>query len=317
MDIWTYIYDHISAGEKVILMTVIEVKGSSPGRTGFKMAVAEDGTMTGSVGGGVMEYNLVETAREMASGKEKACFIKRQVHKAGPGEERSGLICAGEQTQVFTPLAIEDAGSVRNIISCLAGGGKGMLKLSPGGLCFDAGNSSPESPQALIRGDRDWYYSERLGLSDTLYIFGAGHVSVPLSQTMAMLGFRVVVCDDREGLTTLVNNNHAHQKKIVDYHDVDSLVTEGNNSYVAIMSFGHKSDKLILSQMLGKRLKYLGMIGSSNKVKAIFDSLRADGFAEKDLACVDSPIGIPINSQTPAEIAISIAAKIIMTKNSL
>ena len=82
------------------------------------------------------------------------------------------------------------------------------------------------------------------------------------------------------------------------------------------MSFGHKFDQIILKQLLPKKLKYLGMIGSKHKVHSIYDSLRESGFTDSDFERVDSPIGISIKSQTPAEIAISIAAKIIQIKNS-
>ena len=82
------------------------------------------------------------------------------------------------------------------------------------------------------------------------------------------------------------------------------------------MSFGHKFDQIILKQLLPKKLKYLGMIGSKHKVQSIYDNLRELGFTNDDFARVDSPIGLSIKSQTPAEIAISIAAKVIQVRNS-
>jgi xanthine dehydrogenase accessory factor len=81
------------------------------------------------------------------------------------------------------------------------------------------------------------------------------------------------------------------------------------------MTVGHKSDLVVLKQMVTKNLKYLGMIGSKNKVKTIYESLKSKGISESDLANVDSPIGLSINSQTTPEIAISIAAKVIQVKN--
>ncbi|PLX14694.1 MAG: putative selenium-dependent hydroxylase accessory protein YqeC, partial [Marinilabiliales bacterium] len=78
----------------------------------------------------------------------------------------------------------------------------------------------------------------------------------------------------------------------------------------------HKSDELILEQFVTKNLKYLGMIGSKNKVNTIFESLISKGISESDLAKVDAPMGINISSKTTPEIGISIAAKVIQVKNT-
>lgn len=315
MSLWDFIHSHLSKNEKVILLVVIEVKGSSPGRVGFKMAVAEEGDIAGSIGGGVMEYNMVELARVMLSDKSAEILVKRQVHNPESALDESGMICSGEQTQAFIPLTLSDRETIGQIKECLDKGERGIMKISSGGLDFVSGNLS-EKYLSLVYNDPDnWEFTESLGLTDTFFIFGAGHVSVPLSRILRMLDFRVVVFDDRKEVSTFTLNSYAHDKQIIDYNNIDKLVPEGQNSYVAIMSNGHKSDWLIIRQLLPKKLKYLGMIGSKSKVQAIFKSLTDEGFSDKDFARVDSPIGIPINSQTPAEIAVSIAAKIIQVRS--
>jgi xanthine dehydrogenase accessory factor len=82
------------------------------------------------------------------------------------------------------------------------------------------------------------------------------------------------------------------------------------------MTFGHKSDMTVLKQLLGKNIKYLGMMGSDKKVAKIFETLKSEGYPDEMLGNVHAPIGIKINSQTPVEIAISIAAEIIQVKNA-
>ena len=91
---------------------------------------------------------------------------------------------------------------------------------------------------------------------------------------------------------------------------------EGDNVYVVIMTFAHKDDRRVLKRLLNKKIKYLGMMGSEEKVASIFSKLKEKGISQKELDWVDSPIGLPISSQTPDEIAISIAAKIISVKNT-
>lgn len=315
MDIWSFAHDHLSNKRRVVLMIVIECKGSSPGKVGFKMAVAEDGSITGSIGGGVMEYNMVELARKIVANKTSEPFIKRQVHNSESEHDKSGMICSGEQTHVFFPLYLSNLDTISKIKNSIDKGEKCLLTLLPNKILFSPNDNTIAQTSTTIKSDEEWEYKENVGLTDTLYIFGAGHISVPLSQIMKMLDFRVVVYDNRKELSTFTANGFASQKQIIDYQKVENLVPEGDNSYVAIMSFGHKFDQIILRQLLPKKLKYLGMIGSKSKVQSIYDGLKANGFGDSDFARVDSPIGLNINSETPAEIAISIAAKIIQIRN--
>jgi len=316
MDIWSFIYNQLSNKNRVVLIVVIDCKGSSPGRVGFKMAVSENGDIAGSIGGGVMEFNMVELARKLVANITSESIIKRQIHESEAEFDKSGMICSGEQTHAFVPLTHSDLDTINQINDCIDKGEKGVLTILPNSTYFSIEKSQEILISTKIENPNNWEYQELIGLKDTIYIFGAGHISLPLSQILKMLDFRVVVFDNRHDLSTYQSNSFAHHKEIVDYHMVDHLVTEGENSYVAIMSFGHKFDQIILKQLLPKRLKYLGMIGSKHKVQSIFDSLKEVGFTEADFTRVDSPIGLSIKSQTPSEIAISIAAKIIQVRNS-
>ena len=316
MDIWNFIGNHIENNRKIILITVVNTIGSSPGRVGFKMAVCDNGEIAGSIGGGVMEYNMVELARKSFEKKETQPFVKRQIHDSEAAYDKSGMICSGEQTHVFTPLSYTDISILQSIIDHVNNGEKGLLRLTANGVFFSKDILKEFDFSYTLDSPTSWEYKEQIGLKDTVYIFGAGHISVPLSQILRMLDFRVVVYDNRKELSTFISNSFANHKEVIDYHKVDHLVPESPNSYVAIMSFGHKFDQIILKQLLAKNLKYLGMIGSKSKVQSIYDSLRESGFSDHDFSRVDSPIGLSIKSQTPAEIAISIAAKIIQVRNS-
>ena len=91
---------------------------------------------------------------------------------------------------------------------------------------------------------------------------------------------------------------------------------EGDHVYAVITTTGFDSDAESLKQLIGKNLKYLGLMGSAAKIKHIFDHLRRDGLDPNLFKKVRAPIGIPINNQTPAEIAISIVAEIIQVRNA-
>ena len=315
MNIWKFIKEKLENKQKAILIVVIERIGSSPGKTGYKMLVAEDGSLEGSIGGGVMEVKMVDTARLMLSESVNKTSTKRQVHSPDAKEESSGLMCAGEQTHAFIPLNSSNLSAVNEIIQCLENDERGLLSLSPGGLSFSKGDYNEFSIDSNIENKERWTYSEVIGIKDNLYIFGGGHVSIPVSQVFNMLGFRVSVFDNRENLSTIEKNSFAHKIQLIDYNEAGKYVRDGKSSHVAIMTVSHAEDYIVLKQMITKELGYLGMIGSKNKIKNIFDKLRTDGITQDLLDKVDAPMGLPINSITIQEIAVSIAAKVIKQKN--
>lgn len=315
MEIWSFIKEEIAKNNKVALITVVERNGSSPGIVGFKMAVSETGAMTGSIGGGVMEYNMVELAKKEAKKETQHSFIKKQIHKTDAGKDKSGLICSGDQTHSFTFFDFSKKEIIDNITSQLDKGENGALYLNQNGLQFDENQKLKDQISYSFEDENNWEYKEQVGVKPTLYIFGAGHVSLPISQIFRVLDFKVVLLDDRKGLSTFEKNNYAHQKYIIDYHNLEDIVEEGSNSFAVIMTVAHKSDATVLEQLVSKNLKYLGMIGSKKKVNTIYEILTSNGISTEQLSKVDSPIGLSINSKTTAEIAISIAAKIIQVKN--
>jgi len=316
MNVWSFIREELSEDKNVVLVIVVDRNGSSPGVVGFKMAVSESGEMNGSIGGGIMEYNMVELAKKEAKNNTQNSFIKKQIHKADAGKDKSGLICSGEQTHLFIPIDKSKFDIINSIVIKLDIGDNGALNINQNSLSFKE-NMTLENPiNFQFNDENNWEYNEQIGLKPTLYIFGAGHVSLPLSQIFRVLDFKVIVLDDRKNLSTFENNNFAHQKHIIDYKNIGDFVEEGKSSFAVIMTVAHKSDAAVLKQLVRKDLKYLGMIGSKNKVKNIYESLMNDGISEAELAKVDSPIGLSINSKTTAEIAISIAAKVIEVKNS-
>lgn len=312
MDIWSFIINELEKENRVMLITVIAVRGSSPGKRGFKMAVSSGGQIFGSIGGGVMEYKMVELAREIIPDTSQKAFLKWQIHDPNAGEDASGLICAGSQLHAFTPLSSADLEQLQTLRTGIEKGTTGFLKLSVRGVevVQDMGSENPDIFEGAA-----WRYTEQLQLPETLYIFGGGHISLPLSQIARLIGLRVVVLDDRESLNTMEQNSFAHKKMTIDYADAATHIIHPPASFVCIMTVGHGSDQLILEQMLHLPLKYLGMIGSKKKIQKIFSSLGEKGFTAERLDAVDAPMGIPINDELPEEIAVSIAAGIIKIKN--
>ena len=167
-----------------------------------------------------------------------------------------------------------------------------------------------------MQSENDWEYVEKTGYKNQLFIIGGGHCSLAFSKLMRGMDFYITVYEEREGLNTLEKNEFANEIIIADdYTALANLIPSGPNQYVVIMTFGYRTDDIALRALLDKQFKYLGVLGSKKKMEKLFDDYRADGIAEEVLQRIHTPIGIAINSQTPEEIAVSIAAEIIKVKN--
>jgi len=313
MKLWQHLQERLKGNQKVYLLTVIENIGSSPGRKGFKMIVAQDGFIFGSIGGGVMEFTLVEEAKQLLQESDLKIFLKRQVHR-GHKDDGSGMICSGEQTVVFHPMSILDIKTVASILSCLQQDTKGQLLLTPTSISF-IDKQLASNFESEITSTQDWSFKESIGFKNVLYIIGGGHVSVAVSDLFVKLGFHVVVFDDRENLNTLDQNKSAHQKMVVDFKDIANYISEGANHFVAIMTNRYIDDKLVLSKLIRSSFAYIGILGSRAKLKTMWKDLSKEGYSSTEMDQVHGPIGMSIMSQTPYEIAVSIAAEVIRIKN--
>ena len=327
INLWQFILQRLKSKELVTLLQVVESVGSSPGRQGFRMAVLEQSLM-GSIGGGIMEQKLVTLARSrMREGKLEP-LIKRQIHNKEAVQDQSGMICSGEQTVFFYTFKEEDIQTIEKIIACL------KLNMIQNGSNVIARNVATEGVFLLsnkkgfqffnkknnhnflcIKTNESIVYEENLGFKNHLYIIGGGHCSLALSKQMRLLeGFKIYLLDDRDDLNTFVENDFAHVKWMVDYIHISDFVPEGNTHYVVIMTVGYRSDDIVLRGLLSKNFKYIGLLGSQAKVDTMFQNLRNEGVGESVLKKIHAPIGISLKSQTPEEIAVSIAAEIIKVR---
>jgi xanthine dehydrogenase accessory factor len=315
---WRFIARSISAGVPVMLLYVLESKGSSPGRQGFFMAATAEGEMEGSIGGGIMEHKFVELAKEKLKSvnhKSGSGSIKRQIHDKFSSKEQSGMICSGEQTILIYEVKESDQEAIRNIVESLEQNKNGTLQLSPLGIAFN--NEVPVTDyEYVFQSSTQWSYWEKTGYKNRLFIIGGGHCSLALSKLMRSMDFYITVFDDRKNLKTMVQNTAAHEKHFIDgYSELKELVPPGKNHYVVIMTFGYRTDDIATWALMGKDYRYLGLLGSTSKTKKMLDEYRRSGIKDEWLQRVHAPVGLQIKSQTPEEIAISIAAAIIQEKN--
>jgi xanthine dehydrogenase accessory factor len=312
MNTWQYIGKKLAAGKNVLLLCVVTSEGSSPGRRGFKMAVADDGDFWGTIGGGVMEYKLVEVAKGNLKNGEKKISLLKQYHDKEHTKDRSGMICSGNQTIAFIPLGKEAIPLITKLCEPEDLPFNSFLVYHNKGIKLVEETSNAGFIQSDTGG---WSYTERVKQSAVIHIVGGGHVGLALSELMRYLGFYVKVYDNREGLNTLEENSFANEKIYVDYDKIAELIPSGLSEFIVIMTMGYREDLKVFRQLMSKDFFYLGMLGSEFKTATLLNELKAEGIDPSVFEKYFIPVGLNIFSKTPKEIAVSIAAQIILEKN--
>ncbi|HET9984106.1 MAG TPA: XdhC family protein [Longimicrobiales bacterium] len=220
-----------------------------------------------------------------------------------PGRLEPGarMLLAGASGPVGSLGAPElDAAALELARAALAGA-------EPGSRAVDAG------------GARCTLFVEAHFPPEELIVVGAGHIAVPLAALGTTLGFRVTVLDDREDFATPERFPSAARVLRADFAEPFRDVTLGPRSYVVLVTRGHRHDFDFLTRLLDSDAapRYIGMIGSRRRVRAAFHALAEAGATPERLARVHAPIGVDIGAETPAEIAVSIAAELVAVRRGV
>jgi len=149
-----------------------------------------------------------------------------------------------------------------------------------------------------------------------LVIVGAGHIAIPLAEMGAVLGFRVTVLDDRPTFATRERFPRAAQVRVVDFHDPFAGLLLHAGTHLILVTRGHKYDYECLRRVLvsGARPGYIGLIGSRRRVRATFLQLLEEGIPRERIAGVRAPVGLDLGAETPAEIAVAVAAEMVLLR---
>jgi xanthine dehydrogenase accessory factor len=159
-------------------------------------------------------------------------------------------------------------------------------------------------------------FIEPILTSPSLYLFGGGHISFPLAKMGKLLGFKIVVIDDRAEFANPDRFPEADILLAENFTNSFPKLKIDKSSYIVIVTRGHQHDELVLAWAVGTPAKYIGMIGSKTKVETIFSHLLTKGISREQLDRVHAPIGLEIQAQTPEEIAVSILAEIVKIRRS-
>ena len=168
----------------------------------------------------------------------------------------------------------------------------------------------------VMQSDNNWKYTEKTGFKNRLYIIGGGHCALALSKLMRSMDFYIRIYDDRSELKSMLENDAAHEKHVVkDYTELAGLIDSGPDHYVVIMTMSHETDDIALRALTGKQFRYIGILGSRTRMQKLMNEYRSIGISNDWLGQIHTPVGLQIRSQSPEEIAVSIAAEMIQVKN--
>ncbi|HTK96004.1 MAG TPA: XdhC/CoxI family protein [Terriglobales bacterium] len=184
---------------------------------------------------------------------------------------------------------------------------------APRTLTFDL-NNDPKYDTGLVCGGTLEIFIEPVTPAPHLYIFGAGHVAFNLYKVARVAGFDVTVVDDRESYASRERFPEARDVYADDFERVMTQLAPGANSYIVVVTRGHRDDMRVLRWAVEQDARYVGMIGSRRKVIATFKELENTGSSRERLHRVAAPVGLDIGAVTPEEIAVAIVAEMIAVR---
>lgn len=223
--------------------------------------------------------------------------------------EKLKRIPAGDEGLTMTVLTGINAGE-RVLLSSgqiLHSGGEEALKWA-GKL-----ESVMKSGTYEIAGER--VFIEKSGVKDHLVVLGCGHVAIPVIKIAKMADFLVTAVDDREEYAEAARKAGADKALSGSFTEVIESLKSDDHTYFIIVTREHLCDVECLRAVLKKSCAYIGMMGARRRVQAVKEMLISEGFVDRDFEKLHTPIGLKINSDTPAEIAVSILAELIQERH--
>lgn len=339
MALFMSIAELLKKKESFVLATILHRCGSAPRDVGSRMVIRSDGSIMGSIGGGILEAKVRELGRELF--KSRKTVLKNFVlndKAAAP----IGMICGGDvellmqfedaaqparleyyeellatlgsRRRAWLTIRLPDREFTEGLPAQYIVKGDGTSSLEDQGLprmkelLAHASSTHP----AVVEHEGERFFIEPLCSEGTVYIFGAGHVGQKVVHLTKFVGFQTVVLDDRKEFANRELCGSADRievleslEKATNGLDIDA------DSYIVIVTRGHAHDRTVLAQALRTPAGYIGMIGSRTKRDAIYESLAGEGFTDRDFARVNAPVGLNIGAETPEEIAVSIVGELI------
>ena len=324
-EIFAALLEQMHAGSDAVLATVIEQTGSAPRGLGAQMVLTREGLAAGTIGGGLREREMTRFGLKLLCGGQHAlhtCGLQ------GESGKQPGAACGGQITVFFqvvtagepqwTALAeavLERIGQHRGgwLVQPLDGGVPALLHEDGRPVCGQA----PQDAAALCRPfavRSGSLFAIPLAVGERAVIFGAGHCAQALVPLLASVGFCVTVIDDRAELAVPALFPQAEHVICAPFDRISEQIALAQEDYIIAMSSTHASDLCILQQVMQGEPVYVGMLGGGPKRAFVAGKLLEGGVPQARIERLHTPIGLDIGAVTPAEIAVSIAAQMVMVR---
>ena len=294
----------LAQGRGVHLFTVVQTWGSAPRLPGAILAVRDDGHLVGSVSGGCIEDDLADKAKH---GELPQTVSLMEYGVSRDEAQRFGIPCGGRLLIFVEPL--QDGIELQQIMR-----GMRERKLIRRSVKLGTGESKlaealPGSSPGL---DGEWFHSY-FGPQWRLLIIGANQLGAVLASMAQVLDFNVLICDPREDMRAEWHVEGATWL----YGMPDDVVLElQSDAHTAIVAVTHdpKLDDMALLEALKCDALYVGALGSRKNQEKRRERMRMFDLNEAEIARLRGPVGLPIGSRTPAEIAVAILAELIQVR---
>jgi xanthine dehydrogenase accessory factor len=313
----------------VVRAILVASWGSTPREVGAKMVVLPDGTIWGTVGGGCGEAEVWQAAMEI---HQEHTPRRVEVDLTESEESDSGKVCGGrfevfldyweaggaaaqalsrafaDQLALVTPLGSPPPRNWKKQAPLLP-------FLEPGSVRAEVDRwqlSEQGHPRLILEAGQECLV-EMVTVDMPLYIAGAGHIARPLSQMALLCGYQVTVVDDRP---EYAQSERFPGATVVcsDFAEFFSQIEHPERASVVLVTRGHKHDQDCLRQLYPRSLRYLGMIGSKRRTRAVLQELVGEGLDQPWLDQIFAPIGLDIGALSPEEIAVAILGEMILLR---
>jgi xanthine dehydrogenase accessory factor len=316
MSTWSTIERLIAEQGAAALVTVAQAQGSSPREAGARMVVAPDGSFTGTIGGGALEWSaLAEAQALMARGGPAASRLDKAL---GPD---LGQCCGGRvlltierfsaaDRQAIAPLAQAERAGALTTVATKGADGRLARRVAQG--------NESKSPGPAYDVKADGRVIERFGDEPTaFYLFGAGHVGRALAAALGPLPFAVTWIDGRPGAFPAIWPANVTTVSAGD--PVALLGKAPSGAFVAVMTHSHALDlDLVIAALNARRFPYVGLIGSATKRARFTSAMRKIGMADELVDSLVCPIGLTeITDKAPAAIAAAVVAQLLIKRDAM
>ena len=299
--------DWLVGGEPCWLATVVATYGSSPRPVGSLLTCNQDGVLEGSLSGGCVEDDLLEKLTSGKLAQDRAQFFR--YGESAEEAEQLGLPCGGHLDIVVEPHLPTPASQAHfdRLVQRLSARGcvERTVLLNTGTFeCRDV------PAHGELRYDHDsGVLVQTYGPQDRLFVIGTNMVSAYVAEIAIALGYDVVVCDPRPDRLETFNVAGVH--KIGDMPD-DGVLRYASDSHSAVVALTHdpRIDDMGLMVALKTDAFYVGAMGSARTSAHRRERLKDLDLTTREIEGLHAPIGLPIGSKTPPEIAVAVLAEI-------